>query len=1720
MTNRADRDQPHRNVFVKPEPITKRGILARNPKILCIYGNKGGVTAFEPYRQKSAGTALGSIFKKAADTSAHPKMWMGKVGEPSGLLRNDRFSIRTTTRKEINISVTQEKIAADVYEELSWGMFDMARTRLSNLPVVDCFTRGHLLADEWVRRGINDTLRVMSRFIEGYQDFTQARTREGGRDYSFMGYIQEYHRPPDFLLTEEGTLVPLKGLVDLLAVGRIVADTDMIGGNGGNAGFKWIYDNGIIVGAQTAKIDPACAFQFDTVVNWLSNTFQRRSGPQLNDVRDIQIATMHQGVTIKWESMTAEQKDAFLSALQNCGRYLLEEVLSFLFYREGKFQDMPARVAQKMTSDFREWVALQFQIFREEISAFKRENPLHQLRIQYIDKWGELPLLLSEENVLISEFFTPLIIKERREIEEEQADPMERISAGLHSAKTIEPHQLFVETRHVLLSGPPGAGKSTFSQEIAHRWASGKLFNDRFHAVYWIPLRKLNKEVDPGGFLHGITDPDLFLARAIANILLEDQSLTDACLHEIKDNRERTLLILDGYDEATIPLSRALLSVFSDRELSILLTSRAGFTDRISTYIDQTIENSGFTDDGVRIYATRFFTRRQVSPLTQKRADDFLKAIKKTPDFFEISHNPLQLQILCSLWESGSNQKEFPVGITGLYQSMINQLFRWEYHRREQDVRSISGATKRSLFSTLGLIAQRGLADGKLIISELDVAAWLEGGEWSEKDLLETGLLKLSGSGANICYHFQHQTFQEYLAAYWIGSRPQQEQEAFIQTYRDHPRYRVVIPFLAGITYQRDATPSKEATKGFFQALCQDVVLGDEGANQELVQIIIKSINECPDYMGNLPAVEALFHVYPSLLKTEAQVQGIPETPLHTAIRQGQIHFLKWFVTRQRREVLKKTTSTGLTPMHAAAMNGDVEMMQWLHEKDPELVRTLANDGSTPMHFAAMFGRLDAMQWLHVKDSGLFSAPADDGWTPMHIAAGGGQLGAMQWLHDKDPELFRIADDGWTPIHYAAYNGKLEAMQWLYDKDSELFRAPEGSGCTPMDAAAQGGQLEAMEWLHERDPQLLRMSDNFGSTLMHWAAKNEKLTVMQWLYDRGPELVHKADSEGRTPMHFATWSQELQVMEWLYDRDPELIYKTDNQGCTPMHEASQMGSIEAMQWLHDKGPELVHKTDDKGRTLMHFANWSRELEVMEWLYDRDPELVRTPANNGETPMHSAAEWRDLEAMQWLYDKDFELIRTPANNGETPMHSAASMGQLEAMQWLYDRDFKLIRTPTNDGETPMHSAAGRGQLEAMQWLYDRNPELIRRPTNKGKTPMHRAALHGQLKAIEWLYDRDPELVRTPANDGDTPIHVAAMSDELEIMQWLHDKDPQPLGKPTNYGGTPMHSTALGGNVKTMEWIHERNPSLFRKANNIGRTPMHSAAWLGKLEAMQWLYEKGPDLIHKTDKEGQTPMHPAAEWSQLNAMQWLYGIDPELIRTPADHGYTPMCIAVQEGQLEAMQWLYDKDPGLSIHHQITVIPSCALQLRRVSSRRCSGYMTGVLSLSIYRQSTASLPYTSLLWLGSSRRCGGCIKKKPELLGGLIGNGWTLMHSVVSWGGVKMMQWVHKKDPQLFGKADNNGYTPMHAAAFKGSIEATEWLYEKDPALIRKADNDGCTSMHLAAQADNLRMMQWLHDKDPQLLHTPSNDGATPIQIAALSRDQELVEWLHEKSQEGTR
>ncbi len=464
--------------FVSLEPITVLGLKAVE-QMFCIYTGKSGKKLdFEAVAEKAGGCALGTLFKKSE------KQWLGKVGEPKGALRNDPLTIRSRTKKELNLDTIREKLAYDLYQELGRGLFLVPKTRLSQQPIMDKFNTTHFLAIEWVRQGIQDSLRIMCRFIEGYQDFQKAQTLDGGEPITFMEYIKRHHRPPETLLTPQGKSVPLQGIMSLLAVSRCLADTDVLGGSGGNAGFIWIYEGQEIKGAQVVKIDPGEAFRFKrdpeqekVSINWVINTQEYLGHPDyhLKDLRNLQTSNNNRETVIVWSNLTPSEQEEFLAALFNANRYLeSKEVLHLLFYREGSFnrsetEMIPEEIARSIQAEMTIWIKNQLLIYANDLKEFKQAHPDQLIRVHYIDKWGELSLPMTEETFPIRELFTHLRIAK-----EEKVDP-DKEDSSMGSWLSLGPKMCFLKLEElfhlnqsgekILLTGQAGTGKSTICQK-------------------------------------------------------------------------------------------------------------------------------------------------------------------------------------------------------------------------------------------------------------------------------------------------------------------------------------------------------------------------------------------------------------------------------------------------------------------------------------------------------------------------------------------------------------------------------------------------------------------------------------------------------------------------------------------------------------------------------------------------------------------------------------------------------------------------------------------------------------------------------------------------------------------------------------------------------------------------------------------------------------------------------------------------------------------------------------------------------------------------------------------------------------------------------------------------------------------------------------------------------------------------------------------------------
>ena len=1151
-------------------------------------------------------------------------------------------------------------------------------------------------------------------------------------------------------------------------------------------------------------------------------------------------------------------------------------------------------------------------------------SPVRFLREYYINQCGELPLPMSNETYPLEKLFAELVIMPINK-NDPKDHPMNRVQQRT-SLDCLFDHDGPKPVRRVRLLGAAGVGKSTLCQKLAHDWASGHLFQDRFKAVYWIPLRILNRFVVQGNDLHQLPDSDRFLARVLAKIVLKQSDLEDSLLHRIKTDRKETLIILDGYDEANLELRQVLDPLFSDPDLHILLTSRPGVAQELEPHFQRTVENLGFSNEHIATYCNYFFSRKENNLVTEQSCKDFLANLERYDYLSRIAHVPLQLQMLCCLWEQGERQSDFPTDATHLYKRMVDQLLHWQCGKVGKDPFSITPDYKRSLLTVLGHIANQGIAEGKLMIPRNEIACLLENHKFSEKELLDTGLVKVTGSGLHTYYHFIHLTFQEYLVASWIRRESAEDLEDFILKNRYNSAYRLTLAFLAGAIFHADNSFNKIATNTFFATLTQDWTT--DLTPPSAFALLLRCLNECTGYTGKIPSLDRFLEGDSSLLDMTIDIADFQYNfPCVLWLSfQGLIQALRWLVNQKGSDILQIIDSTGLTVMHAT--HGRLEMMEWLHQQDPSLIKF---GGFTPMHLFACLGDVGAMQWLCQKDPNQlqriakFSEVNEGKYNVMKLAARQGQFEAIKWLYEQNPKLLQNANN--FELACASSDGGWKVMKWLHEQDPTLINLHKlqiRQNDSPMRMAIELDNIEAMQWVHQLHPDLIQKNDNLGETLMHRAAYDGCLRAMDWLYDQDPDLIQKTDNSGRTPMHHAAKHGELVVMKWLYGKDPQLIRKTDASGQTPLHLAIhcadyEVDYVEVVEWFYDQDPQLIQIIYEHGRTPMHLAVMKNDLQTMKWLYCKLPDLIQKTDDDGRTPMHYAAMHGKLQAMKWLSDQDPDLIQKTDNNGKTPMHcinddgktimhKAAEQDQLEVMKWLHEQDSSLIQMTNKDGKTVMHYAAEYGRLQAMQWLYCKLPDLIQKIDNKGSTPMHVAAKGNQLQAMQWLYEEDPSLIHKTDKDGGTAMHTAAGYSNFAVMMWLHVKDPQLIQRTDNNGRTPMQcgnrppmrQAVREDNLLIMHWLYSLDSSLIQKIDDNGRTPMHIAAEYCALTAMKWLYGKDPQLIQRVDNCGQTPMHLAVDGEtgrsagkrRIDIMRWLYGKDPQLIQRTDNNGRAPL------------------------------------------------------------------------------------------------------------------------------------------------------------------------------------------------------------------------------------
>ncbi len=126
------------------------------------------------------------------------------------------------------------------------------------------------------------------------------------------------------------------------------------------------------------------------------------------------------------------------------------------------------------------------------------------------------------------------------------------------------------------------------------------------------------------------------------------------------------------------------------------------------------------------------------------------------------------------------------------------------------------------------------------------------------------------------------------------------------------------------------------------------------------------------------------------------------------------------------------TNEHGLTPLHLAALHGDVEMIKILLAHDASLIQT-DFDGIQAIHFAAMSHQVQALDTL-LSMGGAVNAVDKQGNTPLHYACKhADSIDIVQKIVDSGAFINTQNNQGETALHLAAQDGNLLVVKFLVE---------------------------------------------------------------------------------------------------------------------------------------------------------------------------------------------------------------------------------------------------------------------------------------------------------------------------------------------------------------------------------------------------------------------------------------------------------------------------------------------------------------------------------------------------------------------------------------------------------------------------------------------------------------------------------------------------------------
>jgi ankyrin repeat protein len=504
-----------------------------------------------------------------------------------------------------------------------------------------------------------------------------------------------------------------------------------------------------------------------------------------------------------------------------------------------------------------------------------------------------------------------------------------------------------------------------------------------------------------------------------------------------------------------------------------------------------------------------------------------------------------------------------------------------------------------------------------------------------------------------------------------------------------------------------------------------------------------------------------------------------------------------------------------------AAMKNDQETVRSLIKQAVD-VNGAQGDGMTALHWAALNGNVEIAQMLLYAGANVKATTRIGSYTPLFMAAKTGNSKVVDALLTAGANANEKGTTGMNALMMAATSGDAECVRLLLEHGAYPNAKETERGQTALGYAASFNRPAAIQILLKHGADV-----NLGSTIIKPTAAIPKLFDIQ----NAQAAASAAGSNGtanaqRGQRGGGGQGQPYDAQAAAVANGADGVAKGGGNpkgGLTPLMYAARQGNMEAAQTLLDGGANLNARNGDDSTALL-LATINAHFDLAKFLVERGAD-VNIVSMDGATALYGVVntQWARksfqpqplpkyekttyLDLMTALLDRganpDVRLtkelwfseynrtLESASAVGTTAFWKCAEVGDVEGMRLLISRGANP-HVASEDGVTPLLMAAGAGvhgnddvsapsgRLAAIQYLVEelhadvnaadgrpakpgeaapaeRVPALGGK-TGGGYTALHNAAARGDNQMILYLVSKGAKADAVSKN-GTTVVDMA-------------------------------------------------------------------------------------------------------------------------------------------------------------------------------------------------------------------------------------------------------------------------------------------------------------------------------------------------------------------------